>query len=105
MNESSVPMWAFVALLALFQIFLGILFSRLWKAVDDNTAAVASLREALPTSYATKEDVNRHHEEDGRMFADQRDGIRKLTDNVHAIDLRVTALDGGVRDAQAGLRG
>jgi uncharacterized membrane-anchored protein YhcB (DUF1043 family) len=104
MNEA-VPPWAFTALLAVFNVFLGLMIARLWKSLDDNTQALSSLRELLPTRYATKEEVNRHHEEDAHSFEDVRKNAQGLRDRVHAIDLRVTAIDGSVRDAQAGLRG
>lgn len=106
MSETSgVPTWAFMALLGLFNLFLGFLLTRLWQSVDKNTEAVAGLRESLPTVYATKAEINRHHDEDRQAFEDQRKGLHGIRDQVHAIDLRVTSLDGGVRDAQAGLRG
>lgn len=103
--SDTVPAWAFMALLGIFNVFLGLMIARLWKALDDNTKALTSLRELLPTMYATKEDVNRHHNEDQREFEDVRKTLHGLRDRVHGVDLRVTALDGGVRDAQAGLRG
>jgi hypothetical protein len=102
--SESVPAWAFMALLGIFNVFLGLMITRLWKSLDDNTKALSALRELLPTAYATKEEVNRHHADDQREFDDVSKSIHGLRDRVHGIDLRVTAIDGSVRDAQAGLR-
>lgn len=86
-----------------FLIVLGV--GRVWLAIDANTKALADLREDIPKRYATKEETNRHHDEDSARFKEVDGAINSVRERVHGVDLRVTAIDGSVKDAQAGLRG
>jgi hypothetical protein len=49
-----VPLWAFVALAALFNILLSAVIYRLWAAVDHNTEQLTLLRVSLPERYVTR---------------------------------------------------
>lgn len=104
MEASSVPIWAFSALMLLFNGLLGLMMMRLWTSVDSNTKAVTDLAIAMPTTYATKIEVDRHHDEDKQGFAGMRIHIKELTDKFARLDKQVAVIDGGVKDAQAGLR-
>jgi hypothetical protein len=52
--EQTVPLWAFVALAALFNILLSAVIYRLWAAVDHNTEQLTLLRVSLPERYVTR---------------------------------------------------
>jgi hypothetical protein len=52
-------MWAFGALLGGFQFILGLMVMRVWKSVDDNTAAVTALAITLPDKYVTKAEMQK----------------------------------------------
>ncbi len=85
--------WALGALMGLVQLLFGMMLMRLWKSVDDNTNAVNRLSIDLPTHYTSKEESNRHHEEDRQSFEDARQNLYGLRDRVHGMDLRVTAIE------------
>lgn len=87
----TVPAWAFNIALLLIQAIGGLMVLRLWKAVDDNTAAVTKLAIELPTNYATKLEVDRHHGEDVAGFNGIRTHLSELRDRVWNIDKQVAA--------------
>lgn len=105
MTDPSVPTWAFVAMSGLFNLILGLMLMRLWKSVDDNTTAVTQLSIAIPQTYATKDESNRHTDEDERRFNDLHQRVESAGSRIHGLDLRITAIDGSVQQARAGLRG
>lgn len=86
MTEATVPMWAFSGLLALLQLFVGMLVARLWRAVDENTQAVSKLRELLPSTYATKEELLRAEE-----YAHEQS--HELANHLQGVVNRVTILE------------
>lgn len=104
MPNDSVPIWAFSAVLIIFNGLLGLMIMRLWKSVDDNTSAVNGLSVEMPQTYATKTDAERHRLEDHDSFTAHGNSIQGLRDRMHAMDLRLTAIDGDIRSARAGLR-
>lgn len=104
MNES-VPMWAFGGLLGLFQAVIVIMLTRQGAQMDKNTDAVNKLAIDIPTTYATKADSLRHHEDDRREFDLIHGGIAGMRERVHALDLRTTAIDGDIASARAALKG
>lgn len=85
-----------------FLILMGV--GRVWLALDANTKSLADLREEIPKTYATKEETNRHHNEDATRFAASEASLQTLRERVHAVDLRVTVIDGSVAAARAELR-
>lgn len=103
-GTSSVPVWAFMALLGVIQALGGMMVMRLWKSVDENTAAVNKMAVDLPTTYATRKDVEGHHEDDRRGFDGIRQHLTELREKVWRLDTRVAVMDGGIKDAQGDLR-
>lgn len=91
------PTWALQ-----FLIVLGM--GRVWLAIDKNTDSLAKLREEIPKTYATKEDVKQHHNDDENGFKGMRSHLSELRDRVWTLDNRLSVIDGGVKEAQAGLR-
>lgn len=86
MEGASVPVWAFMALLGLLNLFLGAMLHRLWQSVDENTRAVSALREILPSVYATKEELRRTED-----YA--RKQSHELANDIQGIGNRVTVLE------------
>ncbi len=76
------------------QFVIMLAVSRVWIALDQNTTAITNLRIDIPTNYATKKEIERHNEIDLQHHreSDQQSGM--LHDRIHALDLRVTVLDG-----------
>lgn len=103
MDNPNVPVWAFSGLLLLFNGLLGLMMMRLWKSVDENTAALVKLAVSLPTEYTAKADMIRQRTDDLKGYEGVRTHLNELRDKLWKLETRVAVIDGGVRDAQAEL--
>ena len=93
-----------MGLMSLFQAVIIVMLNRLWHTVDRNTDATVKLSIEMPTVYATKFETQRHHDEDQQKFRLLDSAMQEIRDRIGGIDNRITALDGNMKDAQAGMR-
>lgn len=87
-------MWAFIGLIGLFNVLLGFMLMRLWKAVDESTVAIMAMRIDLPTIYATRVEVKALLDDTAEGVRGSRAHLTELRDKFWDLDKRVALLEG-----------